>query len=41
MELVMNFVSNNPGWTFMFIIAFFWGISEVCHAIFNRKGSNK
>lgn len=33
MELVMNFVSNNPGWTLLFIIFGTMGIAEIIKAI--------
>lgn len=33
MELVMNFVSNNPGWTLLFIIFGSMGIAEIIRAI--------
>lgn len=36
MELVMNFVSNNPGWTFIFIITFFLGVTEIIKAFRNK-----
>lgn len=33
MELVINFVSNNPGWTLLFIIFGSTGIAEIIRAI--------
>lgn len=33
MELVINFVSNNPGWTLLFIIFGSMGIAEIIRAI--------
>lgn len=33
MELVMNFISNNPGWTLLFIIFGSWGLANVIRAI--------
>lgn len=33
MELVMNFISNNPGWTLLFIIFGTMGIAEIIKAI--------
>ena len=33
MELVMNFISNNPGWTLLFIIFGSMGIAEIIRAI--------
>lgn len=33
MELVMNFITNNPGWTLLFIIFGSMGIAEIIKAI--------
>ena len=33
MELVMNFITNNPGWTLLFIIFGSMGIANIIRAI--------
>lgn len=33
MELVMNFITNNPGWTLLFIIFGSTGIANIIRAI--------
>ena len=33
MELVLNFISNNPGWTLLFIIFGSMGIANIIRAI--------